>query len=104
MDNGYNTFLRSDKIGVSIGFSDPVYRNHFRAKYGKEIEDDMHTAAADWTGTVFPGLSHSWEDLKFLQEHWDGPIILKAIQTVEDAEKCVEIGARNRAVNAGIVR
>ena len=37
-------------------------------------------------------MSHSWEDVKFLQENWDGPIILKGIQTVEDAKKPVEIG------------
>lgn len=43
---------------------------------------------------IFPGLSHSWEDLKFLQKHWDGPIILKGIQTVEDAQKCVDFGVR----------
>lgn len=95
MDNGYNPFLRSDNIGVAIGFSDPVYREHFRTKHGKEVEEDMHTAAAEWTGTVFPGMSHSWEDVKFLKEHWDGPIILKGIQTVEDAEKCVDIGVCN---------
>ena len=88
----YNPFLRSDKIGVAIGFSDPVFREHFRKKHGVEIENDMHTAAAEWTGTVFPGLSHSWEDVKFLQQHWDGPIVLKGIQTVEDAQKCVELG------------
>jgi lactate 2-monooxygenase len=49
-------------------------------------------AAAEWTRTVFPGFSHSWEDVKFLQEHWKGPIVLKGIQSVEDAKKCVEIG------------
>ena len=92
MDNGYNPFLRSDKIGVAIGFSDPVYRKHFKNTYGVEIEENMHQAAAEWTGTVFPGTSHSWEDVKFLQEHWDGPIVLKGIQTVADAKKCVEIG------------
>jgi len=88
----YNPFLRSDTIGVAIGFSDPVFRAQFKAKHGVEIEEDMHTAAAEWTRTVFPVLSHGWEDIKFLQEHWDGPIVLKGIQTVEDAEKCVTLG------------
>lgn len=64
-----------------------------------EVEDDMHTAAAEWTRTVFPTLSHGWEDIKFLQEHWDGPIILKGIQTVEDAQKCVEIGVQGIVVS-----
>ncbi|KAI1618353.1 putative FMN dependent dehydrogenase [Exophiala viscosa] len=92
MDNGYNPFLRSDKIGVAIGFSDPVFRSQFKAKHGVEIEDDLHTAAADWTRIVFPGLSHCWEDIQFLKEQWKGPIILKGIQTVEDAQRAVELG------------
>lgn len=56
------------------------------------MEGDLHTAAAEWTSTVFPAVSHGWEDIKFLQKHWDGPIILKGIQTVEDAEKSVQLG------------
>ena len=35
--------------------------------------------------------------MKFLQEQWDGPIVLKGIQSIADAKKCVEIGV------AGIV-
>jgi hypothetical protein len=88
----YNPFLRSDTIGVAIGFSDPVFREYFREKHGKEIEEDMQTAAAEWTSTAFSAMSHSWEDVKFLQDNWHGPIVLKGIQTVEDAKKCVEIG------------
>jgi lactate 2-monooxygenase len=61
-------------------------------QHGIEVEEDMHTAAAEWTATVFPGVSHSWDDIEFLKAHWDGPIILKGIQTVEDARKAVETG------------
>lgn len=95
----YNPFLRSDKIGVAIGFSDPVFRKKFKEKHGVEIEEDMHTAAAEWTRTVFPLFSHKWEDIKFLQQHWDGPIILKGIQTVADAKKCVELGLQGIVVS-----
>jgi lactate 2-monooxygenase len=95
----YNPFLRSDTIGVAIGFSDPVFRAKFKAKYGVEIEDDLHTAAAEWTGIAFSGISHSWDDIKFLQKHWDGPIVLKGIQTIQDAEKCVELGIQGIVVS-----
>ena len=95
----YNPFLKSDKIGVAIGFSDPVFRANFKAKHGVEIEDDLGTAAAEWTGTVFPTLSHGWEDVKFLQKHWDGPIVLKGIQTVEDAQQCVKLGIQGIVVS-----
>lgn len=99
MDNGYNPFLRSDSIGVAIGFSDPVFRSHFKSKHGKEIEEDYHTAAAEWTKIIFPGFSHGWEDLKFLQQHWDGPIILKGIQSVADSRKAVEMGVSGIVVS-----
>ena len=99
MFDRYNPFLKSDKIGVAIGFSDPIFRAQFKSKHGVEIEDDMHTAAAEWTHTIFPGFSHSWEDIKFLQENWDGPIVLKGIQTVVDAQKAVDLGIQGIVVS-----
>ncbi|KAK8086181.1 FMN dependent dehydrogenase [Apiospora phragmitis] len=99
MDNGYNPFLRSDQIGVAIGMTDPVFRASFKEKHGCEVEDDMGAAVAEWTRTVFPGMSHTWEDIKFLQEHWKGPIVLKGIQTVEDAQHAVEAGVQGIVVS-----
>ena len=84
---------------MAIGFSDPVFREQFKSRHGVEVEEDMHSAAGEWASTVFPGLSHGWEDVKFLQKHWDGPIILKGIQTVEDAQKCVELGVQGIVVS-----
>ncbi|EME44191.1 hypothetical protein DOTSEDRAFT_172277 [Dothistroma septosporum NZE10] len=99
MDNGYNPFLRSDSVGVSVGFSDPIFQQHFQREHGKAVQADMHTAAAEWTKCIFPGLSHGWEDIKFLQENWDGPIVLKGIQSVADARKCVEAGVQGIVVS-----
>lgn len=99
MDNGYNPFLRADSIGVEIGFTDPVFRQHFKDKHGKEIEESTGAAAAEWARMVFPGTSHGWEDIKFLQEHWDGPIVLKGIQTVADAKKAIEVGVQGIVVS-----
>jgi len=84
---------------VAVGFTDPVFKKQFKERHGVEIEEDMHAAAAEWTRTVFPGVSHSWDEVKFLQKHWKGPIILKGIQTVEDARKCVEIGVQGIVVS-----
>ncbi|PLB48131.1 putative FMN dependent dehydrogenase [Aspergillus steynii IBT 23096] len=99
LDNAYNPFLVADDIGVAIGFTDPVFRAKFRAKHGREIEEDVGTAAAEWAHTVFPGLSHGWEDLAFLKEHWDGPIVLKGIQTVADAKRAAEYGVQGVVVS-----
>jgi lactate 2-monooxygenase len=104
MDHGYNPFLHPDRIGVEIGFTDPVFQQHFKEKHGHPITrgslDEygvtrgatFSNAAQEWTSVVFPGHSHSWEDVEFLQKHWDGPIVLKGIQTVADARKAAELG------------
>ena len=55
MDNGYNSFLRADNIGVELGFANPVFQKRFKEKYGKSIEEDKGAAAAEWTRTVFQG-------------------------------------------------
>lgn len=99
MDNGYNPFLRADQIGSAIGFSDEVFRRGFQERHGVAVEDDIGAAAAEWMRTAFNGFSHGWDDVHFLKEHWDGPIVLKGIQSVEDAKKCVEIGVQGIAVS-----
>lgn len=80
LDNGYNSSLRPDDIGVTLGFSEPVYRRKLKEKHGKRIEEDIGPAQAEWAHTIFPGLSHDWEDIRFLQEHCDGPIVLKGMR------------------------
>jgi isopentenyl diphosphate isomerase/L-lactate dehydrogenase-like FMN-dependent dehydrogenase len=99
LDNGYNPFIRNDSIGVEMGFSDPVFRNHFREKYGKALEEDVAKAAAEWAHIIFPGTNHSWDDIKHLQSLWDGPIVLKGIQTVSDAKRAVEAGVQGIVVS-----
>lgn len=108
---GYNPFLHADRIGVEVGFTDPVFQAHFKKEKGYEINEvsknqavDMEggavgEAAMEWTGIVFPGHSHTWEDIKFLQQHWDGPIVLKGIQSVSDAKKAAEAGVQGIVVS-----
>ncbi|ROV90993.1 hypothetical protein VSDG_07668 [Cytospora chrysosperma] len=110
MDNGYNPFLHPDRIGVEIGLTDPVFQRKFREEHGYDIEDvrrheseltghDLGEAAQEWAKIVFPGHSHGWEDIEFLREHWDGPIVLKGIQSVADARQAVEAGVQGIVVS-----
>ncbi|XXH00592.1 hypothetical protein Hte_006940 [Hypoxylon texense] len=92
MDNGYNPFLRSDQVGVAIGLTDPVFRAHFKKKHGRDVDDEMGAAAAEWTRTIFPGTDHTLDDVAFLRSHWDGPIVLKGIQCADDARAVAESG------------
>ncbi|PGH08769.1 hypothetical protein AJ79_05868 [Helicocarpus griseus UAMH5409] len=99
LDHGYNPFIRNDNIGVELGFSDPVFQKHFKERHGKAIDENISTAAREWAHLVFPGASHGWEDIRSLQELWDGPIVLKGIQTVADAKKAVECGVQGIVVS-----
>jgi L-lactate dehydrogenase (cytochrome) len=41
----------------------------------------------------------TWEDLKWIREAWNGPIVIKGIHTVEDARRAVDIGAEGLVVS-----
>jgi lactate 2-monooxygenase len=99
MDNGYNPFMRADRTGVEIGMTDPVFRRQFKERHGVDVEEKMETAAPEWMRTIFPGESKGWEDIAFLQEHWDGPIVLKGIQSIDDAKRAVEVGVQGIVVS-----
>jgi hypothetical protein len=43
-----------------------------------------------WLREANPGICRSWEDLAFLRANWDGPIVLKGIQAVEDAHAVMD--------------
>ena len=36
----------------------------------------------EWAFEVNSGVCRTWEDLKFIRDNWDGPIVLKGIQRV----------------------
>ncbi|KAJ4171258.1 hypothetical protein NW754_015021 [Fusarium falciforme] len=115
LDNGYNPFIHPDHIGVEIGLTDPVFQKQFKEKHGYDISSapsgvyqsaqggatgaSLGPAAREWAKIIFPGHSHSWEDVEFLKKHWDGPIALKGIQSVHDAKKCVEVGVQGIVVS-----
>ncbi|PVH84052.1 FMN-dependent alpha-hydroxy acid dehydrogenase [Cadophora sp. DSE1049] len=99
MDNGYNPFLVADHVGVELGLTDPLFQQKFRAKHGVEATNDIGQAAKEWASIHTPGTSHTWEDLNFLKQHWDGPIVLKCIQSVADAKKAVEFGMQGIVVS-----
>ncbi|KAF2202132.1 FMN-dependent alpha-hydroxy acid dehydrogenase [Delitschia confertaspora ATCC 74209] len=41
---------------------------------------------------ISSGRYREWSQLEVLRKHWDGPIVLKGIQTVEDAHKAIDHG------------
>ena len=92
LDQGYLPFLQGK--GLAVYFSDPA----FRAGLAKPPEQDLPAALLKWF-PIFSGTDHSWEQLSFIREHWDGPIVLKGIQHVEDARRAVDAGAQGIVVS-----
>jgi isopentenyl diphosphate isomerase/L-lactate dehydrogenase-like FMN-dependent dehydrogenase len=85
LDHAYLPFIRG--VGTAVPFSDPV----FRAGLERAPEEDLTPAVLKWV-PMFTGTDRTWDDLPFLREHWDGPIVLKGIQHVDDARRAAAAG------------
>lgn len=85
LDQGYLPFLNGQ--GVAVPFSDPV----FRSRLESTPEQDAPAAILRWISMI-NGTDGSWDRLAFLREHWDGPIVLKGIQHVDDARRAAAAG------------
>jgi isopentenyl diphosphate isomerase/L-lactate dehydrogenase-like FMN-dependent dehydrogenase len=85
LSDGFLPFLRGE--GNCNYMQDPV----FRAALPKPPEEDLATAVAYWA-YQFSNPAVTWDDLAFLRECTDLPIVLKGIQSAEDALLAVEHG------------
>ncbi len=86
LDHAHLPFLRG--IGIQNYLTDPA----FRAGLDAAVADDQGAAILRWT-QIFGDPSLTWDDLPFARAHWDGPIVLKGIQSVADARRAVAAGA-----------
>jgi lactate 2-monooxygenase len=85
LDNGYLPFLKAE--GTAVPFSDPVFRSRLDAP----PEENQAMAVLRWISMI-TGTDRGWDALPFLREHWDGPIVLKGIQHVDDARRAADAG------------
>ena len=85
LDRAFLPFLRG--IGNQNYFTDPV----FASRLPGPPEENKDAAILQWVAT-FGDPSLTWDDLPFLREHWDGPIVLKGIQCVQDAKRAADAG------------
>ena len=85
LDNGYLPFLHG--IGIQNYLSDPA----FQAGLAQPVEEDLGAAVLRYT-QVFGDLSLTWDDLPFLREHWNGPIVLKGVLSAADATRAADAG------------
>ena len=45
-------------------------------------------AYGEWMQTRLP----TWDDLRWLRDQWDGPLMLKGVMRVDDARRAVDVG------------
>ena len=80
-------------IGGNTGFTDRIPPSlPAEPPEHKSVDEDMHAATLAWQGDVFSRKAHTWDQLQLLRDNWEGPIVLKGIQHVNDARKAVEAG------------
>jgi lactate 2-monooxygenase len=80
--NGYLPFLRS--IGIQNYVSDPAFQASL-------ADGSADAAVLRWT-QIFGDTSLTWDDLPFLRQHWNGPIVLKGILSASDALRAAAAG------------
>ena len=85
LDRAYLPFLQN--LGIANYTSDPV----FERRLTRPAADDPVAAGIAFAG-VFQNPGLSWDELPLVRENWDGPILLKGIQTVGDAKRAIEHG------------
>jgi L-lactate dehydrogenase (cytochrome) len=79
LDRGYSPFL--ENMGIANYTSDPVFTKRLQKP---AAEDPVGAGIAFASLFQNPGLS--WKQLPLIRENWDGPILLKGIQSVRDAK------------------
>ena len=97
LDNAYVPFAHGN--GHQVGYSDPVFRRKFQEKHSKDVDEDLLLASMEWEKDVFSGAAHTWDELDLLKKNWDGPIVLKGIQHVDDAKLAVAAGVKGIIVS-----
>ncbi|TJZ96520.1 lactate 2-monooxygenase [Actinacidiphila oryziradicis] len=85
LDQAYLPFLRG--VGTANYFADPA----FRAGLTKPVEEDLNAAVLHFV-QMFADPSKTWDDLAFLRDNWDGPIVLKGILHPDDARRAADGG------------
>jgi isopentenyl diphosphate isomerase/L-lactate dehydrogenase-like FMN-dependent dehydrogenase len=91
LGNAYLPFITGE--GCAQFFTDPVFCGYL----AQPPEEDMLTAAGTMLAT-FPNLGLTWDDVAWLREQVELPLLVKGVLTVEDA-----VRARDRGVDGIVV-
>ncbi|QIW96763.1 hypothetical protein AMS68_002281 [Peltaster fructicola] len=118
LDSAYLPFLFGQ--GCQIGHSDPVFNERYEKSLTSDTRSTSEKLSEAWDVITRPGTFYGaikmltnaatlrksrawldvmnsgtyreWQHLDILRQLWDGPIVLKGVQTVEDAHKAIDRG------------
>jgi isopentenyl diphosphate isomerase/L-lactate dehydrogenase-like FMN-dependent dehydrogenase len=118
LDESYLPFVWGQ--GCQVAFSDPVFNKMYEKLQAEDTRSVSEKVTEIWQilkrpGSLYgaakvmvnatamkkaqlfvsalsSGTYREWSDLQVLRKYWDGPIVLKGIQTVEDAHRAIEHG------------
>jgi lactate 2-monooxygenase len=85
LDNAYLPFIQG--VGIQNYLSDLA----FQAGLTSPIDVDPDSAVLRYV-QMFGDLSLTWDDIPFLRQHWNGPIVLKGILSSADAVRAADAG------------
>lgn len=126
LDTSYLPFLWGQ--GCAIGFSDPVFQKRFDQALSQDMRSTSEklSEVSDlllrpgtpwgalkilrhlktlqkskmWLDVMNSGTYRDWKDLKILRQLWgNSPIVLKGIQTLEDAHRAIDAGVEGIIVS-----
>lgn len=86
LENAYLPFLQAE--GIANYLSDPA----FCAGLAKSPQEDIMGAVMHFVD-IFTNATLTWDNISFLREHTNLPIILKGILHPDDAQKALDYGA-----------
>jgi isopentenyl diphosphate isomerase/L-lactate dehydrogenase-like FMN-dependent dehydrogenase len=92
LQNAYLPFLHGE--GVANYFSDPVFRDGL----ARPPEEDPASAIGHWA-YQFANPSVTWDDVAWLREQTELPILLKGIVHPDDARRALESGVEGIVVS-----
>jgi isopentenyl diphosphate isomerase/L-lactate dehydrogenase-like FMN-dependent dehydrogenase len=75
------------------GWTSAFVRDRFRGLYSAMVYDEGKPAILFRSSEILIRVTPVWEDLAWVKERWGGPLVIKGIQTPEDARRARDHGA-----------
>jgi lactate 2-monooxygenase len=90
-----------EDVAAANGAGSRWYELNWPKEGGLDVRLLRRARAALYTHLVItlPSSDPNWKQLRSIREHWDGPILLKGVRTVEDARRAVKHGIQGIVVS-----